>query len=228
MPMHASGDDFIVINGHGIHEVGLDYCKCKTAEQKTTQLMHMSWFPSTMVDLKTAVTFHLLEEFHLLSFKSKALNLWSGCSYEPGGVQGAKEGKLAVLCPTCSHPNKNLPNSWENVFPAKRWIYGLFVTIKANFRLKRKVVSKDLVDTGLSRGWTYFVDEVPYKLHLRDRINELQEGSRLTNQYKSTRSSHSAVDMADIKSSRGLTATGVGTVDCAYHNMKLPGGVRDL
>lgn len=34
--------------------------------------------------------------------------------------------------------------------------------------------------------------------------------------------------MADTKSHKGLVATGVGTVDCARHNMKLPGGVGDL
>jgi hypothetical protein len=34
--------------------------------------------------------------------------------------------------------------------------------------------------------------------------------------------------MADTKASRGLAATGVGTVDCARHEMKLPNGVGDL
>jgi hypothetical protein len=37
--------------------------------------------------------------------------------------------------------------------------------------------------------------------------------------------------MADTKSSKGLAATGVGTVDCARHGMKLPCGVvtsRDI
>jgi hypothetical protein len=34
--------------------------------------------------------------------------------------------------------------------------------------------------------------------------------------------------MADVKTSRGLAATGVGTIDCARHNMKLPNGVGDL
>jgi len=34
--------------------------------------------------------------------------------------------------------------------------------------------------------------------------------------------------MADTKSSRGLAAMGVGTVDCARHEFKLPTGVGDL
>ena len=34
--------------------------------------------------------------------------------------------------------------------------------------------------------------------------------------------------MADTKANQGLSATGVGTIDCARHNMKLPTGVGDL
>lgn len=36
------------------------------------------------------------------------------------------------------------------------------------------------------------------------------------------------MNMADTKLSQGLAATGVGTVDCARHNMKRPNGVGDL
>ncbi|KAH7918389.1 hypothetical protein BV22DRAFT_1024674 [Leucogyrophana mollusca] len=255
----AFGDEFVVIDSHGIHEVGLDYCGCETAEARTTQLLRMAWFPSTTIDPKTAATFRLLEEYHLLSFESKVspyefyhalarrtdntglkplkdryeafmrmIREWrhlkmvkrSGRGHEPGGVEDTKEGELAVTCPACPHPGKNLPDGWQSVSSSRRWIYGLFVAIDANFRLKRKAVSKDSVDPGLSRGWAYFVEELAYKTHLLERIDELQE--------KSTCSSHSAVDMADTKSSRGLAATGVGTIDCARHNMKLPAGVGDL
>ena len=34
--------------------------------------------------------------------------------------------------------------------------------------------------------------------------------------------------MADTKKSKGLAATGVGTVDCARHGMKLQNAVGDL
>jgi hypothetical protein len=34
--------------------------------------------------------------------------------------------------------------------------------------------------------------------------------------------------MADTKASKGLTATGVRTIDCTQHDMKLPNGVSDL
>ncbi|KAG2128353.1 uncharacterized protein EDB93DRAFT_1268453 [Suillus bovinus] len=46
-------------------------------------------------------------------------------------------------------------------------------------------------------------------------------------QQKSTCSSHNAVNMADTKTSRGLAATGVSTIICVCHNMKLTNGVGD-
>lgn len=56
-----------------------------------------------------------------------------------------------------------------------RWLYALFVGIDANFRLKRKVVSGDIVDPGLSKGWAYFVNEKEYKAYLDENKGRNQE-----------------------------------------------------
>lgn len=56
-----------------------------------------------------------------------------------------------------------------------RWLYGMFVAIDANFRLKRKAVSKDSIDPSLSRGWAYFVEENTYKEYLQDTLFVPQE-----------------------------------------------------
>jgi hypothetical protein len=45
---------------------------------------------------------------------------------------------------------------------------------------------------------------------------------------QSTCFSHDAVNSADTKNTRGLAVTGVGTVDCARHNMKRPNSIGDL
>ncbi|KAG1851314.1 hypothetical protein DFJ58DRAFT_842202 [Suillus subalutaceus] len=100
------------------------------------------------------------------------------------------------------------------------WLYALFVAIDANFCLKRCIVSKDSMDPSLSRGWAYFVEETAYKTYLQTCSGNTQQ--------KSTCSSHNTVNMADSKVSHGLATTGVGTIDCAQHNMKLPNGVGDL
>ncbi|KAG2148677.1 uncharacterized protein EDB93DRAFT_1250112 [Suillus bovinus] len=137
----------------------------------------------------------------------------------PDGVVTTEPGQCAVFCPACLHPGKNLPEDWKNALPDK-WLYALFVGIDANFRLKQKLVSSDIVDPGISKGWLYFVEEKAYKSYLADNKNQNQECSTCT--------SHNAMNMANTKKSKGLAATGVGTMDCARHNMKLQNAVGDL
>lgn len=48
-----------------------------------------------------------------------------------------------------------------------RFLYSLFVAMDANFRLKRKNISSDAVDPGLSKGWSYFVPEIEFKQFLK-------------------------------------------------------------
>ncbi|KAG2066350.1 hypothetical protein BDR04DRAFT_1160413 [Suillus decipiens] len=112
----------------------------------------------------------------------------------------------------------NLPAGWKDA--PQQWLYGLFLTIDANFHLKCKAVSSDSVDSSLSHGWEYFVEDKAHKDFLHSSADSIQE--------KSTCSSHNAVNMADMKSNCGLTTTDLGTVDCAHHNMKLPNAVGDL
>ncbi|KAG1885253.1 hypothetical protein F4604DRAFT_1878622 [Suillus subluteus] len=253
-PRRAFNDDFVVVDTHGIHEVSLDFCNCATAQSHIQQLLQISWFPSTTSDPKTAATFRVLEHYHLLSFESKVsafefynalsrmsdntgllpikdrydsftrmIREWrhlkmlkrSGRGHDPSGVDGTVEGECTVLCPACPHPGKNLPAGWKDA--PRQWLYGLFLAIDANFRLKRKAVSSDSVDPSLSCGWGYFVEDKAYKDFLHSGADS-----------KSTCSSHNAVNMADTKSNRGLATTGLGTVDCARHNMKLPNAVGDL
>jgi len=182
----------------------------------------------------------------------------AGRGHDPAGVNTTREGECAVLCPACPQPGKNLPEDWRQVPKLKgyvisllvtggvsdvvayyRWLYALFLAIDANFRLKRKIVSKDATDPSLSRGWAYFVDDKSYHEHLAAHGKDVQEVRSaiivaimfcLHNSIpqKSTCASHNAVNMAETKSSDGLAATGLGTVDCARHNMKLPNGVSDL
>jgi hypothetical protein len=55
-----------------------------------------------------------------------------------------------------------------------RWLYSLFLALDANFRLKRKDVSNDKRDAGLSLGWAYIVNNKPYKDHLSQYKNEAE------------------------------------------------------
>jgi hypothetical protein len=72
LPEQAFNDNFILIHSNGIHEIGLDYCGCSTAQTCTKQLLHVAWFQATTSDPQTAATFQVLEQYHLLLFESKA------------------------------------------------------------------------------------------------------------------------------------------------------------
>ncbi|KAG1797171.1 hypothetical protein EV424DRAFT_1592838 [Suillus variegatus] len=141
-----------------------------------------------------------------------------GRGHDPEGISATQPGSCAVLCPACPQPRKNLPQGWEDASPEKRWLYGIFLAIDANFRLARKNVSSDAVDPGLRNGWSYVVEEKGYKTFLNEVGKQPQE--------KSTCTSHNAVNLAETKNSRGLAATGAGTVDCARHNFKLTKGEK--
>lgn len=47
-----------------------------------------------------------------------------------------------------------------------RFLNSLFVSIDANFRLKRKKISTDEIDPGLGHGIAYMVEETAFKHHL--------------------------------------------------------------
>jgi hypothetical protein len=91
----------------------------------------------------------------------------------PDRIGDTKPGECALLCPACPQPEKNLPPNWKDA-PAEKayvtrrastletnshylsFLYAVFLAIDANFRLKRKDVSSEEKDPGLSNGWTFF------------------------------------------------------------------------
>ncbi|KAF8425033.1 hypothetical protein L210DRAFT_3421490 [Boletus edulis BED1] len=144
----------------------------------------------------------------------------AGCPYDCSGDAMTALGSCAIVCPACPQPGRNMPDDLSQVSPDKRWLYALFVSVDADFRMKRKDVSSDAADPGLNNGCAYFVEEGNYKSHISNRKDEVQEKSDCTG--------HTAVNLADTKPSRGLAATGIGAVDCARHGFKLPNAVGDL
>ncbi|KAG1855622.1 hypothetical protein F4604DRAFT_1932270 [Suillus subluteus] len=160
-----------------------------------------------------SVFLRIMHEWRNLNVLKRA-----GRGHDTAGVDATQEGELAVLCPVCPHPGKNLPPNWET--SDQRWLYAGFFAIDTNFRLKHRLVSSDTKDPGLMHGWGYFVEECQYKTYLAENSGTVQE--------KSTCISHNAVNMADTKASNGLAAIGVRTIDCAQHDMKLLNGVGDL
>ncbi|KAF9543190.1 hypothetical protein CPC08DRAFT_649965 [Agrocybe pediades] len=70
-PSDPYGSTFTVLDLNGVHEVSLKFCNCEKAQLLFIQLLRYGWFPATVKQPRTAVTFRLLKFFQLLSFESK-------------------------------------------------------------------------------------------------------------------------------------------------------------
>ena len=71
-PEQCSGDNFTILDTQSIQSVSLDFCTCGASNQsKTVQLLRSQFYPETVVNPRTAATFHALETFELLSYISK-------------------------------------------------------------------------------------------------------------------------------------------------------------
>ncbi|EMD37240.1 hypothetical protein CERSUDRAFT_29195, partial [Gelatoporia subvermispora B] len=144
-----------------------------------------------------------------------------GRGHEPGGAAATGPGELALLCPACPHPGKNLPLDWENAPPWKKWLYRLFIGIDGNFRLKRRKVSSTSVDPCLTNGQAYFVEDEGYKSHIKTFGTRVKEE-------KNTCNNHDAATLANVKGYKSLSTSGVVAVQCTRHEMHRPCSVGDL
>ncbi|KAJ6449962.1 hypothetical protein C8R45DRAFT_1114370 [Mycena sanguinolenta] len=229
LPQPAAGNDFVIIDTHGVHSVNLDFCNCGLGGAPTVQLLRTRLWPATTTNPRTAATFAVLRRHHLLSLESKCAALefyqslaresdnihhkknkdryheflqitrqWrniqmlkrAGRGHDPAGVGATKPGECALLCPACPHPGINLPAEWRDVPKEKRFLYGLFLALDANFRLKRKDVSSEEKDPGLGNGWAFYCEVNAYTNHVRLHWKDKQEKSHCV--------AHDAVDKPDL------------------------------
>ncbi|KAJ7839774.1 hypothetical protein B0H13DRAFT_2417357 [Mycena leptocephala] len=247
-PARSAGDDFVIVTAHTIDEVALDFCNCSQSKPRPTQLLRMRLYPATGTNPRSAATFAALDRFNMMCLESKcsAYEFYNSLARETDntGLEPSREryeeflrmtprghdpgddrigttmpGECALLCPACPQPGKNLPPDWENVSAEKRFLYALFLALDANFRLKRKDVSSEEKDPGMGTGWAFYGEVKAYMEHLDKHWDQKQE--------RSTCVAHDAVDKPD-RESLGTASSGIGTVDCARHNMKRPNGVGDL
>ncbi|KAJ7734395.1 hypothetical protein B0H14DRAFT_2408793 [Mycena olivaceomarginata] len=145
----------------------------------------------------------------------------AGRGHAANGIPGTRPGECALLCPACPQPGKNLPadGSWRTAPRERRFLYALFLLSTPIFRMKRKDVSTEADDPSLGDGIAFFSHVEEYMKHVEEHWDTEQE--------KSTCVAHDAVDEPE-RDAYGTAASGIGTVDCARHNMKRPNGVGDL
>ncbi|KAF9504605.1 hypothetical protein BS47DRAFT_1368669 [Hydnum rufescens UP504] len=87
-----------------------------------------------------------------------------GHAHDPSGTDGMKPGELAITCPACPDPDINLPPNWEKSPQELQYLYTYFQANDTNFRLKNH--SNTVIDVDLGTGWSYFVENEPYKQFL--------------------------------------------------------------
>ncbi|KAG1740984.1 hypothetical protein EDB19DRAFT_1895282 [Suillus lakei] len=210
-PIPTFNNNFIILNYNSVHEVGLDFCGCKSAQPHITQLLCVRLFPITTLDPKSAATFRMLEYFQMLSFESKVLawEFYNTIAHltDNTGTCVLKDHYASLL---------QMIREWRFVMQMKHCSQGhhpggiqatgagACAVLCPAFRCN---VSSDVVDPGLNHGYAFFVEETAYKDFLAShyRVGNPQE--------KSTCSSHSAVNLADMRASHGLAAMGAGTLD---------------
>ncbi|THU90019.1 hypothetical protein K435DRAFT_802306 [Dendrothele bispora CBS 962.96] len=234
---HARGEEcqhprrgnigFLVIHTNGIHPVSVDYCDCPGRNVSfRQQCMRHRWFPATQEDPQTCATFRVLDLFHRLTLHGKSnvydfmnglekLTNNGGITYQKRGgrgndldgrtVEDTKPGELAVECIACPRPGINLPDDWESASPEKR--------------LKRRLVSSEAKDPGLGTGWSYFVEDSPFRAYIKTVKAQTE---------MSTCSGLAALDYANTRYSRGYRATGVAIGVCARHEIVQRTGAVDL
>ncbi|KAJ6518333.1 hypothetical protein C8R47DRAFT_1205389 [Mycena vitilis] len=145
--------------------------------------------------------------------------LRAGRAHDPDGVWATENGECAVLCWTCPHDGKNLPEGWRDVSPEFQFLYMLLLAMDANFRLKNRIRANEHEDLPLGSGWGYLVEEGPYKEHLKGYVAEKDV---------STCIAFAALMQKDTRLTTGLRCSGVGGVVCARHELVRPQGIGDL
>ncbi|GBE78356.1 hypothetical protein SCP_0112410 [Sparassis crispa] len=96
----------------------------------------------------------------------------AGRGHDSGGISESRAGVLAVLCHACPHPGINLPRGWDDTDGSDRWLYTLFISHNANFRLLNRVHAHDQRDLWLAPGLAYFVHNEPYADYIKKFVDQ--------------------------------------------------------
>ncbi|KAK1223408.1 hypothetical protein PQX77_013717 [Marasmius sp. AFHP31] len=253
-----SSQDFVVMDWNGLHSIILDFCGCDNQIAPHLQLMEVGWWPSSYKEPRSAATFCLLRNFHLTNLQCQTpptdfvqvleqiidgtglakqpdreaqfllmLRQWrhiktakrNGRGHDPSGITGTTYGSATVACQACPHPEMNLLSGWEKAAADDRFLYTLFVAEDANFKQKARSRPNDHRDPPLGPGWGAFVPNDIYMDEVRKRTNQ-EEISHCVG--------FQAIASANTKKSKGLRATGIGSVTCARHETFRPNGTGDL
>ena len=116
----------------------------------------------------------------------------AGRGHDPEGIGNTSPGSLTVECPAYPHPGRNLPDNWKEAGPLMcvissfvllqnclqfsfRFLYILYISVDANFKLKGK--DRGLEDVELMPGWGPFVEESAYQDFIANYVDQPEVSS---------------------------------------------------
>ncbi|KAF8065132.1 hypothetical protein FPV67DRAFT_1419442 [Lyophyllum atratum] len=257
-PKPAKGDDFVVVDSYGIHEVGLDFCKCEQAIDDPLQLLRARLYPSTATQPQTATTFNCLKHFQLLSFESK-------CSaYEFFGAISRETDNTGLYVPRDRYDEFMwMVRQWRHLKMLKRAAIGnepdgIIATRPGQCAVSCPACPQPGIN--LPPNWEMAPEDKKYlyalfigmdanfrlkrKIVSSDKrdpslgggwaffVEETGYKDYLKARWdqKQDRSDCVSHDAVNKpdREARGLAASGAGTIDCSRHDFKRPLGVGDL
>ncbi|KAH7904648.1 hypothetical protein BJ138DRAFT_1018848, partial [Hygrophoropsis aurantiaca] len=138
--------------------------------------------------------------------------------HDPSGIEATRQGELAVECPACPHPGKNIPDDWKAAPKHLAYLYALYLSMDANFRCPLK--DRKLKDIELAPGWGVLVEETGLQA-IVEQFGDRTEPS-------TCQVEHDAIVRANTRNKEGYIVSGTGAAMCARHILVRPNGVADL
>ena len=172
---------------------------------------------------------------------------WAGWGHDPEGIQATKEGDCMVVCPAGPQPGQNLPNTWEDATESIQYIYTSHLVVM----LLMKTLDSYSSCSVQMQACEWFTERFPVRLLIQHwvlaaPITVRQPNIRsiwtqsvikkiqwvvllfkniLSIHYSifqtSTCVKHHAVTNANTSKFANLSSSGIGTIDCIWHTMKL-------
>ena len=69
LPHLEGGNVIVFVNTSSVHRLRVHYCQCPNAKRADRQFVNMGFLPASVMKLKTAFTFRVLDDFHLTNLQ---------------------------------------------------------------------------------------------------------------------------------------------------------------
>jgi hypothetical protein len=185
----------VTCNCHGQEQVTLDLVACRLLPASFTRIRTvftaslMDYFRLCNLELKASAYqfYNLIRRLTRPLGNSEIVNLynefrrmsrlwrwmkklkWAGYGHNPQNPENAPPGSLAIFCPTCPQPGRNLPEDWKK--DPNRWVYRVVVAADGNFHADH-VRQKKNDDFWLIDGGGMFPKRDDYFKFLADAIEK--------------------------------------------------------